>query len=273
MAELPDFIGSYRIIDKLGEGGFASVYLAHHISSDPSQTVALKVPNLLKSYARFQRETRAVAALNHPNIVRILDMGIDERTKAPFFTMEYIPGGTLRDKLATISYVSKEQALDVTVQIGAALTHAHERHILHRDVNPKNILLDSRKVPTRSILTDFGLVKPLSSDQNLTLTIGLIGAFHYFAPEQWNKETLTIATDIYALGITCFEMMAGQRPFTGDVYMLRKQHLYTPAPALSSVAPRVGPFSTPYYERPWPRIPMIVMKALPNLWRLWISPI
>jgi len=109
-------------------------------------------------------------------------------------------------------------------------------------VNPNNILLDITQTPTRPVLTDFGLVKALSTGDNLTMTVGLIGTFHYYAPEQWTRATLTPATDLYALAITVFEMLAGQRPYAGDIFGLRDKHLNEALPPLSSVNADTGPF-------------------------------
>lgn len=243
MPDLPESIGRYKILEKLGEGGFATVYLAEAEDPDKPQKVALKVLNLRESYGRFLREIDTIARLEYPNIIRIFDTGQDERTGVPFFAMEYIPGGTLREKLDVETCLPRDEAIDIVRQIGAALTYAHRQKVIHRDVKPKNILLDTRQKPTRPVLTDFGLAKPLSPDEDLTMTVGLIGTFHYYAPEQWNKESLAPATDIYALAITFFEMLAGRRPFEGDIFGLRQQHLSAPLPRLSEMAAQeIGPF-------------------------------
>jgi len=241
--EIPQYIGAYKIIEKLGEGGFATVYLAHRKEQDPSQSVALKVLNARENYARFQREIETVARLNHPNIIKIYDTGEDPETGNPFFSMEYIPSGTLYDRLDTEYRIPRRKAIDIIKQVGDALTYPHQQGVLHRDVNPRNILLDTQHRPTRAVLTDFGLVKPLETKGvQLTKTIALIGTFAYYAPEQWNKEELGPATDIYALAITFFEMLSGQRPFRGDVFSLREKHLHEALPLLSSLAPEIGSF-------------------------------
>ncbi len=293
MIDLPEAIGPYKILKKLGQGGFATVYLAEAQTDREPQMVALKALDSPESYARFQREIETVASLNHRNIIRIFDTGQFETvetvngqnvpnkpdtdeirgrlakiwsglrrktnelptdsnddvavasrtTTVPFFTMEYVPGGTLRERLEEISRLSKEEALALIKEIGAALTYAHKQGIIHRDVNPNNILLDFNEQPTRPILTDFGLVKPISTEgDNLTMTVGLIGTFHYYAPEQWSRGMLTPATDLYALAITFFEIVSGQRPFKGDIFHLRDMHLNEPLPLLSSFNPEIGPF-------------------------------
>ncbi|MDH3673929.1 MAG: protein kinase, partial [Anaerolineae bacterium] len=224
-------------------GGFATVYLAQPRHQQETEDVALKVLNSRENYGRFLREVETVAKLNHPNIIRILDTGEDESTGAPFFSMEYIPSGTLCDRLDTEYRLSRNEALEIVRQIGGALTYPHQQGIIHRDVNPKNILLDTRYKPARPVLTDFGMVKPVTPDDSkLTETIALIGTFAYYAPEQWKKEEVGPATDVYALAITFFEMLSGQRPFRGDLFSLREKHLREPLPPLSSAAPEVGSF-------------------------------
>lgn len=243
MKSLPEHIGPYKIIEKLGEGGFSTVYLAYTNHLDESDRVALKVLNSRENYGRFRREVETVAKLHHPNIIRIYDTGEDEQTKTPFFSMEYIPTGTLFDRLEAEQCLPREEAVDIIKQVGIALAYPHKQGIIHRDVNPKNILLDTRQKPARPVLTDFGLVKPLGpGDSKLTETVALIGTFAYYAPEQWNKDNLGPATDVYALAITFFEMLAGRRPFNGDVFSLREKHLYEPLPPLSEVAPELGPY-------------------------------
>ena len=243
MDKLPEYIGHYKILDKLGEGGFATVYLARFKDQDDAQPVALKALNSREDYGRFQREVETVARLDHPNIIHIYDTGEDKETKTPFFSMEYIPSGSLRDRLATEYRLPRNEAVELIKQVGMTLAYPHQQGIIHRDVNPKNILLDTRQKPTRPVLTDFGLVKPLApQDSKLTKTIALIGTFAYYAPEQWNQEEVTPATDVYALAITFFEMISGQRPFKGDVFSLREKHLHEPLPLLSSVVSEVGSF-------------------------------
>lgn len=243
MDKLPEYIGRYKILDKLGEGGFATVYLAHREDGDETRPVALKVLKSREGYARFQREVETVAGLDHPNIIRIYDTGEDADTKTPYFSMEYIPGGSLRDKLSTEYSLPRREAIELIKQVGVALSYPHKQGIIHRDVNPKNILLDTRHKPVHPILTDFGMVKALTpQDSKLTKTIALIGTFSYYAPEQWNQEKVTAATDIYALAITFFEMLSGQRPFKGDVFSLREKHLHETLPLLSVVTPEAGTF-------------------------------
>jgi RIO-like serine/threonine protein kinase len=237
----------YKILQEIGQGGFSTVYLAQLQVSGQTQSVALKV---LKSTGaadttqvkRFKQEARAVARLQHPNIIRIFETSGDEEPS--FIAMEYVPGGTLRDRLKSAP-LARREAVDIVRQIGAALSYAHAQGIIHRDVNPNNILLDMRQEPVRPVLTDFGLVKLLLRDEHTQVTsTSIIGTLDYMAPEQWRQETPTPATDLYALALTFFEMLSGRRPFDSELgyYDLMKKHLDEGLPLLSNVAPEIGPF-------------------------------
>jgi serine/threonine protein kinase len=250
----------YKIIQELGQGGFATVYFAQFSEipsrkmplgygvqeTDKTQSAALKVlkpssADDLNQVRRFKQEANAVAKLDHPNIIRIIETGGD---KEPFYiVMEYVPGGTLRNKLKA-GPLSREEAMAIVRPIGSALSYAHERGIIHRDVNPNNILLDTSQTPMRPVLTDFGLVKLLSPDGPSHIqSTSAMGTFDYMAPEQWRQETPTPRTDIYALALTFFEMLAGQRPFSANSsYELMSKHLDEQLPRLSSLAPEVGDF-------------------------------
>lgn len=239
--------GRFNIVQQIGQGGFSTVYLAQTQDADKTQSVALKVlkadsiddDNRVK---RFRQEARAIAKLEHPNIIRILDTSGEEE---PFYiAMEYIAGGTLRDRLKS-GPLSRDEAMHIVRHIGAALDLAHGQGIVHRDIKPGNILLDTDRDPVRPVLTDFGLVKVLIGDDFTKIeSAAILGTLDYMAPEQWRQETPTPATDIYALAITFFEMLAGQRPFVSDVgyYDLMNKHLEQPLPHLSDTAPEIGPF-------------------------------
>jgi tRNA A-37 threonylcarbamoyl transferase component Bud32 len=241
--------GRYKILQEIGQGGFSTVYLAQLHDYNHLHSVALKV---LKSggntdttqVKRFKQEARAVAKLEHPNIIRIFETSSEEEPS--FIAMEYIPGGTLRQRLKS-GPLARNEAMDIVRQIGAALAYAHGEGIIHRDVNPNNILLDTAYDPLRPrpVLTDFGLVKLLSPDDFSHIdSTSIIGTIDYMAPEQWRQETPTAATDQYALAITFFEMLTNQRPFESQsgYYKLMNQHLEEPLPPLSGVIPEIGSF-------------------------------
>ncbi len=202
------------------------------------KTVSIANSNYVK---RFRREATAVAKLKHPNIIRILDTSGNEESF--FIAMEFIPGGTVRDQLET-GPLSRNEAMHITRNIGAALTYAHQQGIIHRDVNPNNILLDTTEDMVRPVLSDFGLIKVLAGDDyTQTQSNTILGTIDYMAPEQWKQKIPTPATDVYALALTFFEMMSGQRPFASNSPLeLMDKHASEPLPPLSSVAPGVGPF-------------------------------
>ncbi|MCL4295187.1 MAG: protein kinase [Anaerolineae bacterium] len=237
----------YKILQQIGQGGFATVYLAELRDSGQTQSVALKVlkssgHNDTTQVKRFRQEARAVARLEHPNIIRILETSGDEEPS--FIAMEYVGGGTLRDKLKN-GPLSRTEAMNIVRQIGAALDYAHGQGIIHRDVNPNNILLDPTQEPVRPVLTDFGLVKLLLRDEySQVASTSIIGTLDYMAPEQWRQETPTAATDQYALAITLFEVLTNRHPFGNQsgYYKLMNQHLDEPLPLLSAAAPEIGPF-------------------------------
>ncbi|MBE7471116.1 MAG: protein kinase [Anaerolineales bacterium] len=237
----------YKILQQIGQGGFATVYLAELQDASQTQSVALKVLktpgyNDTTQVKRFKQEARAVARLEHPNIIRILETSGDEEPS--FIAMEYIGGGTLRDKLK-LGPLPRSEAINIMRQIGAALHYAHSQGIIHRDVNPNNILLDISQEPVRPVLTDFGLVKLLLRDEHSQISsTSIIGTLDYMAPEQWRQETPTPATDQYALAITFYEMLTNRHPFESrsGYYKLMNQHLDEPLPLLSEVMPEIGPF-------------------------------
>lgn len=246
MASLPETIGSYKVIRELGHGGFATVYLAE--SSELTQ-VALKV---LKPYVRdhaqlerFKQEARIITELNHPNIIHIIGTGDAE--EAPFIAMEYVRGGDLRDRLKT-GPLARNEAMHIVRCIGSALSYVHtyRSQIIHRDITPGNILFDTTQDPVRPVLTDFGLIKFLSADKmgTLTRTGSIIGTLRYIAPEQLeDQKSLTPTTDLYALSIVFFEMLAGRPPFEADSEIkLMEKHRTEPLPDLSSMAPDIGTF-------------------------------
>lgn len=240
--------GKYKILQEIGQGGFSTVYLAQLQESGQTQSIALKV---LKSASvkdvtqvkRFKQEARAVAKLKHPNIIRILETSEDEEPS--YIAMEYISSGTLRDRLK-FGPLTRAEAMDIVRQIGSALSYAHEQDIIHRDVNPNNILLDTTSDPLRPrpVLTDFGLVKLLSWDGHTQISsTAIMGTFDYMAPEQWKQETPTAATDVYALAITFFEILSGKRPFEAfSLLELMDKHTNEPMPLLSGVASEIGAF-------------------------------
>jgi len=220
-------LGRYRILEKAGEGGMAVVHKAE--DTRLGNLVAIKfirtdrlAPELAaKSLKRFEREAKSLAQLSHPNIVKVLDYG--DMDGQPYIVMEYLPGGTLKQRLPG-KIIAWEQAIKALLPIAQALQFAHERNIIHRDVKPSNVLFNEAKQP---VLSDFGIVKMLGDDatQDLSTTSLLVGTPEYMSPEQARGEPFDHRVDIYALGIMLYEMVTGRKPFKADtpVGMLVKQ--------------------------------------------------
>lgn len=206
-------LGKYQIVEQLGEGGMATVFKAY----DPSleRYVAIKIirsgnqldPLFLQ---RFQREARALAKLDHPYILKVLDYG--EEDGVPYLVMPYVAHGTL--KQYTSSRLSYDRAIGIVLPIAEALSYAHNRKIIHRDIKPANILFGESGEP---LLSDFGIAKILDAGEQTQLTsTGFgIGTPAYMAPEQWNGIA-DERTDIYALGVVLYELITTRCPFQAD---------------------------------------------------------
>lgn len=226
-------IGPYRILERCGQGGMAEVYKGYHPLID--RYVAIKVlrPALASDEEfrrRFQREATAVAAMRHPNIVQLYDFGqLGERF---YMVMEYIEGGTLRDRLQALPEENRRlplsEVVDVVRGIAAALDYAHQRGIVHRDVKPANVMFTRDGDP---VLTDFGVARMLG-EGSVTMAGVSIGTPDYMSPEQARGEPATPASDIYALGVMAYEMLTGRRPFRAETPLgVIVQHLQADFPS------------------------------------------
>ena len=241
-------LGRYHILEQLGEGGMATVYKAYDTRLERDVAVkiirrgAFPADHLEQILKRFERESKALARLFHPNIVKVLDYG--EYEGSPYMVLEYLPGGTLKQKLGKpINWLDSIQLL---IPVARALEYAHEQGIIHRDVKPSNILLTATNQP---LLTDFGIAKILESRELTTLTgtgVG-VGTPEYMAPEQWTGKA-DAQSDIYSLGIVLYEMVTGRKPYMAD----------TPAAILLKQATEPLPRPTLYA----PNLPGSVEKAL-----------
>jgi len=215
-------LGRYHILEQLGEGGMANVYKAFDTRLERNVAIKVILPSCEqneKFLKRFEREARALAQLSHPNIVKVLDYG--DQDGVPYLVMEYIPGGTLKQKLG-LSFghtrgnpVPWLEAVRLLVPIAHALEYAHHEKIIHRDIKPANILLTQSGEP---MLSDFGIAKILESEStfDLTGTSAIIGTPEYMAPEQVLGEPTDHRVDIYALGVVFYEMVTGRSPYRAD---------------------------------------------------------
>src|SRR5437763_5807316 len=234
-------LGNYRVLEEIGRGGMGVIYRARH---SPSQRiVALKRilnyhSDSRETLIRFQREARAAASLDHPNILPIYDVGATE-DGLPFFSMKFAPGGSLLDSRESFRD-SPRRAVQLIATVARAIDHAHQQGILHRDLKPGNILLDARDEP---MVSDFGLAKWLDTASELTCTLTVFGTPGYIAPEQAETSAadLTPATDVYSLGAILFELLSGRPPFLAEhAVAVIRQAADNDAPKLRSVIPNVS---------------------------------
>ena len=205
--------GRYEIRELIGVGGMANVY--HCYDTIDAREVAIKIlkDEFLDNedfIRRFKNESKAIAVLNHPNIVRVYDVSFGDMIQ--YIVMEYIDGITLKEYIDMQGVLDWKETVHLTTQILKALQHAHENGIVHRDIKPHNIML----LQDGTIkVTDFGIAR-FSSNATRTMTEQAIGSVHYIAPEQARGEKTDGKTDIYSVGVMMYEMLTGTLPFDGD---------------------------------------------------------
>jgi serine/threonine protein kinase/WD40 repeat protein len=244
---MPDLIGlklgRYAIIELLGAGGMATVYKAFDEILD--RAVAIKIirseafpPNLKDQLLkRFEREAKVLARLKHTHIVKVYDAG--EHDGAPYLVLEYLPGGTFKDRLG--KPIPYQEAARTLVPMARALDYAHTCGVLHRDLKPANILMNENDEP---VLTDFGIARLLTLDEGpgLTMTGFGIGTPEYMAPEQGMGLDVDARADIYALGVVLYEAVTGRRPFTANTPMgVIFKHVHDPLPDPRLAVPDLPP--------------------------------
>ncbi|MEZ4590054.1 MAG: protein kinase [Chloroflexota bacterium] len=250
-------IGKYLIKEKLGSGGMAEVYKGYQENLDRFVAIKLMHAFLISDQDflhRFQREAKAMAALNHPNIVGVYDFDV-YGDNSYYLVMEYIRGGTLKDRLEQLARQGERMPLTDVVkmiaEISDALAYAHRREMVHRDIKPANIMLNDDT--GRAVLTDFGIVKMMGNQSMAyTATGALIGTPAYMAPEQALGQSGDHRVDIYSLGVMLFQMVTGILPFDADTPLaVVMKHVNTPAPLPESIIPDI----------PW-GLQEVILKAL-----------
>ncbi|MDQ5966984.1 MAG: Protein kinase [Cyanobacteriota bacterium erpe_2018_sw_39hr_WHONDRS-SW48-000098_B_bin.30] len=221
---LPEIIvgKTYRIKGLLGKGGMGNVYLAEHLIIGKQYALKMLAPEQITqdNWNRFHSEGKAIALLDHPHIVKIHNMGVDE-TGYPYYVMDLIKGQSLLDKLRQNKPLSLADLLTVFTQIASALDYSHKKGIIHRDIKPSNIMvLDNATGAIDTRLVDFGIAKLLqfsgADRQRLTATGEIFGTPYYMSPEQCIGARLDQRSDIYSFGCTLFEALCGKPPFKGS---------------------------------------------------------
>src|SRR5438874_2529676 len=231
-------LGHYEILEEIGRGGMGVIYRARQQHSRRIVAVKRILAHEVSSHetlVRFRREAEAVASLDHPNILPIHEISESEEG-LPFFSMKYAEGGSLRAAAPTLRTKARE-CVRLMAKVARAIAYAHGKGVLHRDLQPGNILLDGNGEP---MVSDFGLAKWLDVNSDLTRTLETLGTPGYIAPEQaeWPADELTSAADIYSLGAILFYLLTGRPPFVGpNVLYVIHQAAATPAPRLRSLAP------------------------------------
>lgn len=231
-------IPGYRLQSEIGRGGMASVYLAVQESFD--RPVAIKIMNPVLAAdptfsQRFIREAKLMAQLSHPHIVPVFDIGTHGNLH--YMSMEHIAGGTLKQRLQ--EGLEDHDIERIIAEIAAALDHAGDQDIIHRDVKPDNIMF---RRDGSAVLMDFGIARPLQGDDAMTQMGTIVGTPKYMSPEQHRGKGVDSRADLYSLGVVLFEMLAGRAPYTGDDAMsIGIKHISEPIPLLPGEKKRWQP--------------------------------
>ena len=225
-----EIAGRYRLEALAGRGPMSEVWRAHDDTLD--RTVALKMLSPSADLERFRREARAVASLAHEHVMRVFDYGEEEA--GPFMALEWLPGGTLEERLR-VGALPGAEAGRIATGIASGLAHLHDRGFVHRDLKPANVLFDEEGRPK---LADFGLARSAVGAGTLTEAGTVLGTAAYISPEQAVGEPATPASDVYSFGVLLFRMLTGTLPFVAsDAVALVDMHRNRPAPAVLSANP------------------------------------
>ena len=233
--------GEFDVLQELGRGGMGAVYLARERSLERLVAIKVLLPHLLTQptlLERFRNEARIVAALRHPAIVNIYTVRHDDELH--YFVMDYIEGASLQQVIRGFGPVSIDMTRVILHQVGSALAFAHRqgRGVIHRDVKPSNIMLDA---DGSTVVMDFGISKVMTTSSGLTQTGMVVGTPEYMSPEQCRSDSLSPASDQYALGLVAYAMLTGSPPFAGPHYAVLYAQTQDEPPPLSEVRPDCPP--------------------------------
>jgi len=234
-------VGRYRIDRELGQGGMATVYLAHDLKHERKAAIKVLRPELAQALGaeRFLREIAIAARLNHPHILALHDSG--EAGGLLFYVMPFVEGESLRDRLNREQQLPVDEAVRIAQQVASALSYAHSHDLVHRDIKPENILLAGDEV----VVADFGIARAITAagGEQLTSTGIAVGTPAYMSPEQGSGQPqLDGRSDVFSLGCVLYEMLAGAPPFTGPTAQaIQARRLTDPVPPLRTVRETVPP--------------------------------
>jgi serine/threonine-protein kinase len=227
----------YQILDTIGKGGMAIVYRAIDLRTGHSVAIKVLRPEFNQDeefLSRFQREAEAASKVSHHNIVNLLDVGMDGDSR--YLVMEYVQGKTLKDVIRDKGKLPYATAGQIAIRILSALQHTHRNGIIHRDIKPQNILVQSEG---HIKVADFGIAR-MANSSTLTKGDSIMGSVHYFSPEQAAGENVAETSDLYSVGVVLYEMLTGQVPFEGDSPVaVAMQHLHNLPRPISEISPDV----------------------------------
>jgi eukaryotic-like serine/threonine-protein kinase len=231
--------GRFEIVELIGKGGMSSVFKAHDRLLDRSVAIKVLHPQFTEDeeyVERFRREARSVAQLSHPNIVTVIERGEDSGRQ--YIVFEYVQGENLKQLLERTGPMSAYEALGMALQMARALSFAHGRGLIHRDVKPQNVLLNAEG---QAKMTDFGIARSVDV-QGVTITGTVLGTSEYIAPEQARGQQVDAQTDVYSLGVVLYELLTGSVPYDGDNFVtVALRHVNEPVPSLLEQRPDAPP--------------------------------